>query len=355
MNICPLYEGAPVVLALFVDADGCPDVLKEMQALVPVVSPRPLRGRRDQERPRGSAQAGRRSCTSASPSEWIAAARSRRCTPSRRCPQVSFMKPGGVVQSPALLQHPLSGAPALTRQRARSGIGAERRMSGPEPPEPVAGWQAPEIERELPGLRLLISEVEVRRPAPLTGDSPPDIEARLRELSSRVRGARAITLRREPVPAAYRVFFRHIGMDPDVERTPIEAAVMERMLRGRLPDRGPARRHPADRAARHRRACLGARRRATSTASLGIRVAADGEPLGRDHDPPLLPAGRLVVADAARARRDPVRSARAEPSAAGGSRRLVAVRDPGPRASRRCSPKRRCGRPQVRSRRDEHW
>ena len=39
-------------------------------------------------------------------------------------------------------------------------------------------------------------------------------------------------VRREPVPAAYRVFFRHIGLDPDVVRTPIEAAVLERMLRG---------------------------------------------------------------------------------------------------------------------------
>ena len=34
------------------------------------------------------------------------------------------------------------------------------------------------------------------------------------------------------MPAAYRVFFRHIGLDPDVVRTPIEAAVLERMLRG---------------------------------------------------------------------------------------------------------------------------
>ena len=34
------------------------------------------------------------------------------------------------------------------------------------------------------------------------------------------------------MPAAYRVFFRHIGLDPDVERTPIEAVVLERMLRG---------------------------------------------------------------------------------------------------------------------------
>ena len=29
-------------------------------------------------------------------------------------------------------------------------------------------------------------------------------------------GARAVGVRREPVPAAYRVFFRHIGLDPEV-------------------------------------------------------------------------------------------------------------------------------------------
>ena len=34
------------------------------------------------------------------------------------------------------------------------------------------------------------------------------------------------------MPSAYRVFFRHIGLDPDVQRTPVEAAVLERMLRG---------------------------------------------------------------------------------------------------------------------------
>ena len=41
-----------------------------------------------------------------------------------------------------------------------------------------------------------------------------------------------MSVRREPVPAAYRVFFRQIGLDPDVARTPIEAAVLERMLHG---------------------------------------------------------------------------------------------------------------------------
>jgi DNA/RNA-binding domain of Phe-tRNA-synthetase-like protein len=169
-------------------------------------------------------------------------------------------------------------------------------VSGVPPPEPVVGWQAAEVERELPGVRLLISEVEVGRPEPLTADSPPDIEARLREFSSRVRGARAITLRREPVPAAYRIFFRHIGMDPDVDRTPIEAAVMERMLKGGFLSGGllddilliamldtgvPVWALDAEQL----------------DGPLGIRAATDAEALGRSTDPPLLPSGRLVIAD----------------------------------------------------------
>ncbi len=170
-------------------------------------------------------------------------------------------------------------------------------MSGPAPAEPAVGWRAPEVEVELPGLRLLFSEVEVRRSGSLTGDSPPDIEARLRELSNRVRGARAISLRREPIPAAYRVFFRQVGLDPDLQRTPMEAAVLERMLRGgfltggmlddilliALVDTGvPVWALDATRV----------------EGPLGIRTSRDGEHLGRSEEPPLLPEGRLVVADA---------------------------------------------------------
>ena len=69
-------------------------------------------------------------------------------------------------------------------------------------PESQAGWRAREVEEELPSLRLLISDVDVARAQPLTGPSPPDIEARMRELATRFRGARAGAIRREPVPAA---------------------------------------------------------------------------------------------------------------------------------------------------------
>lgn len=169
-------------------------------------------------------------------------------------------------------------------------------MSAVEGAEPLVGWQAPQVAEELPGLRLLYSAVDVGRPGPLTGDSPPDIEARLRELSNRVRGARAIGIRREPVPGAYRVFFRQVGMDPDVERTPIEAAVLERMLRGgflsgglledimliALLDTGVP---------------VWALDTGQVRGALGIRQSREGEALGRGADAPLLPEGRLVVAD----------------------------------------------------------
>jgi hypothetical protein len=40
------------------------------------------------------------------------------------------------------------------------------------------------------------------------------------------------------VPWAYRVLFRHLGVDPDVTRTPVEALVLERLLHGGLPSHG---------------------------------------------------------------------------------------------------------------------
>jgi DNA/RNA-binding domain of Phe-tRNA-synthetase-like protein len=162
------------------------------------------------------------------------------------------------------------------------------------------GWRAPEVEEELPALRLVLSDVEVVRRQSLTASSPPAIEERIRELSSRIRGARAVALRREAVPGAYRVFFRHIGLDPDVVRTPIEAAVLERMLRGAFLSGGlledvllialldtsvPVWALDAD----------------TLDGPLGIRTSRDGEPLGRSADASRLPAGRLVVADSSAA------------------------------------------------------
>jgi hypothetical protein len=163
--------------------------------------------------------------------------------------------------------------------------------------KPALGWCAREVEQELPGLGLLTTEIDVARKGSLTRGSPADIQGRLRELSNRYRGALSVGVRREPIPAAYRIFFRHIGLDPDVKRTPIEAAVLERMLRGgflsgglledvlliALIDTGVP---------------VWALDAESLDGPLGIRSSSEGEPLGRSSGAPALPAGRLVIADA---------------------------------------------------------
>jgi DNA/RNA-binding domain of Phe-tRNA-synthetase-like protein len=163
--------------------------------------------------------------------------------------------------------------------------------------EPVRGWCEREVQQELPGVGLMFATVEVHPGGLLTGSSTPAVRARLRELSNRWRGARAVNVRQEPIPAAYRVFFRHIGLDPDVTRTPIEAAVLERMLDGGFLSEGlladiltlglidtavPVWALDADKA----------------SGPLGIRLSRADEPLGGGSDAPRPGAGRLVVADA---------------------------------------------------------
>lgn len=89
------------------------------------------------------------------------------------------------------------------------------------------GWVAPEVTDEFPELGLVVTEVEASG-----GRSSPQVRHRLRTLSNRFTGARAITLRQEPVPWAYRVFFRQVGIDPDERRTPIEQIAIDRLTHG---------------------------------------------------------------------------------------------------------------------------
>ncbi len=169
--------------------------------------------------------------------------------------------------------------------------------------ELVVGWCAREVEQELPGLRLLSTSAQVLRNRPLTGTSPADVLARLSEKSNRFRGANAVAVRREAVPSAYRVFFRHIGLDPEVVRTPIEAAVLERMMQGGFLSGGLL----ADVlliALLDTGVPLWALDAERVQGPLGIRTSEPGERLGRelegrDAQTLELPTGRLVVADAA--------------------------------------------------------
>jgi DNA/RNA-binding domain of Phe-tRNA-synthetase-like protein len=100
-------------------------------------------------------------------------------------------------------------------------------------PTPEQGWVAPHIAAEFPGLG--IAWVEVDGPH---SRSPEPVRRRLRDLSDRFYGSHAIHMRERPIPWAYRVFFRQIGLDPDRTRTPVEQLALERLHDGAYVSRG---------------------------------------------------------------------------------------------------------------------
>lgn len=100
-------------------------------------------------------------------------------------------------------------------------------------PAPQRGWVAPHVASEFPGLGIAWVEVDAR-----PGRSGDSVRRRLRQLSDRFFGAHAIRLRERPIPWAYRVFFRHIGLDPDRTRTPIEQLALDRLYDGAFRSRG---------------------------------------------------------------------------------------------------------------------
>jgi DNA/RNA-binding domain of Phe-tRNA-synthetase-like protein len=100
-------------------------------------------------------------------------------------------------------------------------------------PEIRRGLVADAVAVEHPGLWLAWTEVEAA-PAP----TPRELRDRLRRMADRMTGAEAIAMRQREVPHAHRVFFRHIGLDPDVVRTPVEALVLRRMSEGGLGPQG---------------------------------------------------------------------------------------------------------------------
>lgn len=94
-------------------------------------------------------------------------------------------------------------------------------------PAPSQGRVAPHIASEFPGLGIAWVEVEAK-----PGKSPEPVRHRLRELSDRTYGSQAIRLRERPIPWAYRVFYRQIGLDPDRTRTPVEQLTLDRLHDG---------------------------------------------------------------------------------------------------------------------------
>lgn len=112
--------------------------------------------------------------------------------------------------------------------------GARAAGTGPAwVPSPRLGRVAPHVASEFPGLGIVWIEVDGRRRR-----SPDQVRRRLRDVSDRFFGAQAIHMRERPIPWAYRVFFRQIGLDPDRTRTPVERLALERLQEGAFVSRG---------------------------------------------------------------------------------------------------------------------
>jgi DNA/RNA-binding domain of Phe-tRNA-synthetase-like protein len=91
------------------------------------------------------------------------------------------------------------------------------------------GWVEPELAEEFPQLGLVHAPLEVR-----PRRSPRAVKERLRELANRYTGGKVIHMRQDAVPWAYRVFSRQVGIDPDIDRTPVERIALERLRHGGL-------------------------------------------------------------------------------------------------------------------------
>jgi DNA/RNA-binding domain of Phe-tRNA-synthetase-like protein len=161
--------------------------------------------------------------------------------------------------------------------------------------EPERGWVDAALADELPELALwtlVAGEPPARR-------SPPEVRQRLGMLASRFRGGDAVELRRRPVPHAYRVFFRQVGLDPDDQRTPVEEVAMRRLMHGGFESQGTLN-DALLLAVVETGVPMWALDDATLDGPLGIRAARAGEQRPRaDGFADDLPAGRLVIADAA--------------------------------------------------------
>ena len=159
----------------------------------------------------------------------------------------------------------------------------------------AAGFVAPELRAEFPGLRLDWVTATMRH-----GDSPREVKRRLRGLSNRYRGASVVAMRTQPIPNAYRTFFRQIGLDPDTTRIPSEAAAVARLLQGTFA--------PTTLVEDARLIALIETgiplwvidAELVDPGGLGIRTTVAGDRLGSSPDANHIPPGRLAVADAQR-------------------------------------------------------
>ncbi len=102
-------------------------------------------------------------------------------------------------------------------------------MTGVPEPQLERGRVQDELAEELPGLGLW--SVRLRAGS---GRSPQSIRRRLGVMAGRITGGHVVHMRQDPVPWAYRVLWRKVGLDPDVDRPPAERIAVERLRAGTL-------------------------------------------------------------------------------------------------------------------------
>lgn len=146
------------------------------------------------------------------------------------------------------------------------------------------GWVDHVVAREFPQLRLRYTVIEAG-----LAPSPSEFRDRLNDISSRFRGPKAMELPSKPIPSAYRVFQRQVGLNPETHPSPIEAISRDRILSGTFPSRNRL----LDSlliATIESHIAIGAVDADTLELPLGIRQV-------RPDDATDLPVGTLVIAD----------------------------------------------------------
>jgi DNA/RNA-binding domain of Phe-tRNA-synthetase-like protein len=157
----------------------------------------------------------------------------------------------------------------------------------------AAGSIAPELEAEFPGLRLRWLTVDAR-----LRSSPPEIKRRLSALSGRYRGESVVAMRTQPIPHAFRAFFRQVGLDPDVTRIPAEAAAVERLMHGGFRSRNLVDDARLIAVIETGVPVWALDAKLVDAGGLGIRLSAGDDELGSGQYARRLGPGQLVVADA---------------------------------------------------------
>ena len=105
-------------------------------------------------------------------------------------------------------------------------------MTGAPDPVLERGWVEGALAEDLPGLGLWTTRVNAR-----PGRSPRSVRDRLAVTAGRITGGHVVHMRQDPVPWAYRVLWRKVGLDPDVDRPPAERIAVERLRAGTLESR----------------------------------------------------------------------------------------------------------------------